>query len=75
MKLYQKPCARVNSRFMIWGNENTEFKISHYAINFTINVNENSCEVRIIGHVRNYTETKMRDETTLFLVSFDFVSK
>lgn len=31
MRLYQKPCARVNSGFEYFGVEKLEFKISHYA--------------------------------------------
>ena len=30
MRLYQKPCARVNSGFEYFGVEKLEFKISHY---------------------------------------------
>ena len=32
MRLYQKPCARVNSGFEYLGVEKLEFKISHYEI-------------------------------------------
>ena len=31
MELYQKLCARVNSRFVILGFKKLELKISHYA--------------------------------------------
>ena len=58
MKLYQKPCARVNSRFMIWGNENTEFKISHYDRIFTINAWSISVRGIIIGHLLVYSLIK-----------------
>ena len=32
VKLYQKLCARVNSRFAIWGFKKLELKISLYEI-------------------------------------------
>ena len=32
MRLYQKPCARVNSGFEYFGVEKLEFKISHYVL-------------------------------------------
>ena len=35
MRLYQKLCARVNSRFEDFGVEKLEFTISHYAIVLT----------------------------------------
>ena len=32
MELYQKLCARVNSRFVILGFKKLELKISHYGV-------------------------------------------
>ena len=32
MRLYQKPCARVNSGFEDLEGEKLEFKISHYGV-------------------------------------------
>ena len=69
MRLYQKPCARVNSGFEDFGVEKLEFKISHYGYKQN-DIKGSVGKKQKNTRTRNYSR---RDEPTEELIeNYDF---